>query len=266
MSASTLAGQLRGIFGRPPRQPAALQPACPWFGVVDANRLVAECTPADRFVIRDPTGIAKRFRRDGDVMLDPTDERCIGWTLLNQQNCSLINFAMDYFGWGATGAASDWSMIGAHIFELIGREMDDYSNGDFAAALKGLSPTELSDYAGPVFEERNFAELSGLASEDDVADAIDTGGRHICLVLAQLATYLDVLEDGEFSIDRWFHGGGKPGSALFLTAGEGTARQYEWLVQNWYESSINAYDLPAYSAHGKVWFLEGREIFDCRAM
>jgi hypothetical protein len=258
VSSSTIPEKLRRLFDRP-KQPVPQQPPCPWFGAVDAKRLAAECTSADRFVIRDPTGIAKRFRRH-------TDEGCIGWTLLHQQNCSLINFAMDYFGWGAPGAASDWSMIGAHIFELIGREMDNYSNGDFAAALKSLSPIELSDYAGPVFEERNFAELSGLASEDDVADAIDTGGRHICLVLAQLATYLDVLEDGEFSIDRWFHGGGKPGSALFLTAGEGTARQYEWLVQNWYESSINAYDLPAYSAHGKVWFLEGREIFDCRAM
>ena len=108
MSPSTLAGQLRGIFGRRLRQPAAAQPACPWFGVVDANRL----------------------------------------------------------------------------------------------ALKDLSPSELLDYAGPVFAEGNLAELSGLASADYVANAIDTGGRHICLVLAQLATYLDVFEDGDFSIDR----------------------------------------------------------------
>ena len=63
MSANTLASQLRGIFGRRIQQPAAVQPVCPWFGAVDAKRFAAECTPGDRFVIRDPRGIAKGLGR-----------------------------------------------------------------------------------------------------------------------------------------------------------------------------------------------------------
>ena len=101
------------------------------------------------------------------------------------------------------------------------------------------------------------ADDSGLGDADAIEAAMESGGRHICLLLAQLATYLVLLEDGDFSIDRWFHGGGRLGTALFLTASAGTARQYEGLVQHWFEKAINAYDLPAFHAHGKVWFVEG---------
>ena len=66
-------------------------------------------------MIFDPTEITKVFGRHGDALLDPTDRVSVGWTLLTRQNCSLTNFAMDYFGWEATGPAADSSTIGDYI-------------------------------------------------------------------------------------------------------------------------------------------------------
>ena len=84
MNASPISGQLRRLFRRVERR-APQQPVCPWFGAFagDAQRLAAELMPADRFEIFDPTGIAKGFRRHGDLMLNPTSELSVGWSLLN---------------------------------------------------------------------------------------------------------------------------------------------------------------------------------------
>ena len=235
----------------------------PWYESFGKDAFNAARKSGDRFVIADHTGAALERMRTFDSLLDPTQDDCEGWTLL-KQDVSLFDFALAHLDFNKERYADRTTLVAAAIFDIIGTSLRarHQSNMVFAAELLELDTDAVLRHVPAICAHCEFAWITNMA-ETEVAAQVIVDERYIRFLLDQLASFLNLLPDGNFTIEGWFKETAINGSALFLTSPPHTQNSFSWLIDFWFTQAVCAYDKDVFADHGKVWFIKDGKKINC---
>jgi hypothetical protein len=151
----------------------------------------------DRMVVVDPNGsLMARFYLPGDIVINPYDARCVGWSLFNETDSS---FDFDRVAQSAIPPQSDSQS----------EEWAGYSRMVLADTMKLMAAKDVSDMPALVdllVREPRSVLQTFLADTDSVGFFAKDADRATASIIFTLNKYIRPLRQmpaGDFSIRRW---------------------------------------------------------------
>jgi hypothetical protein len=162
------------------------------------NSLVADAMRReDRMVVVDPNGsLMSRFYLPGDVVINPFDRRCVGWSLFNE------------VGHGFDFERLAYSAIPPQT-ERQAEEWADYARAVLADTMKNLNRDGMQDMltlTDLLVREQRAVLQKYLEDSDSVGFFAKDADRATASIIFTLNKYIRPLRripDGNFSIRQW---------------------------------------------------------------
>ncbi|QCP55131.1 type VI secretion protein [Trinickia violacea] len=190
------------------------------------NGLVASALARDdRMVVVDPNGsLVSRFYLPGDVILNPYDRRCVGWSLFNEAR---DGFDFDRVAQSAippqmTESAEEWAGYGRMVLADTMKELDRDDMQDMHTLVDLL-----------VREQRLILQRY-LETTDSVGFFAQDADRATASVIFTLNKYIRPLRqipEGDFSIRKWI--ADKDGGNIWITWREDQRTALAPLIPVW---------------------------------
>lgn len=184
----------------------------------------------DKQVILDPDGeFLSTFYRPGDVILNPYDERSVGWSFFNEirNEFDFNRYARSMIVQSSSAESEEWNDYGRLLFREVARK---------------VYQTSPSPSVEEVFRWTNRSSMEELEefAEGTEAQALFTGNDRasssVRFVLSnKLAPHL-IMPGGDFSLTDWL--ADDSSKTLFITWTEATRAALQPMISCWVDTVI----------------------------
>lgn len=178
----------------------------------------------DRMIVLDPNGdMLSKFYREGDVILNPYDDRSLGWSLFNEvrNEYDFKKLSLSIVPRGQTKDAEEWAAYARLLLSECWKKLDSLGRRDINELFK------LTTLADPK-DLKRF--LTGTAAEALFVGADKALASARFVLSAHLPEHLN-MPAGDFSLRDWLDD--PKGGNLYIPWNEAQAESLKPLISAW---------------------------------